>query len=38
MADYLAASGMTGAEVDKYKVVAKQPVYGGSGLPKAQFD
>lgn len=38
MADYLTQSGMTGADVAKYKAVAKQPVYDGSGLPKAQFD
>ncbi|MCY1671551.1 antibiotic biosynthesis monooxygenase [Novosphingobium sp. SL115] len=37
MSGYLADSGMTGAEVDKYRVVAKQPVYDGSGLPKAEF-
>ncbi|MBF9150190.1 putative quinol monooxygenase [Novosphingobium jiangmenense] len=38
MAGYLADAGMTGAEVDKYLAVRKQPVYDGSGLPKASFD
>ncbi|SCY38217.1 Quinol monooxygenase YgiN [Novosphingobium aromaticivorans] len=38
MADYLGQAGMTGAEVDKYRVVAKQPVYDGSGTPRAEFD
>ncbi|MDT0507859.1 antibiotic biosynthesis monooxygenase [Novosphingobium sp. MMS21-SN21R] len=38
MAGYLADSGMTGAEVDKYRVAAKQPVYDGSGMPRAAFD
>ncbi|MGE8133783.1 putative quinol monooxygenase [Novosphingobium subterraneum] len=37
MAGYLAEAGMTGAEVDKYRVVQKQPVYDGSGLPQAAF-
>lgn len=37
MANYLVEAGMTGAEVDKYKVVAKQPVYDGSGMPQAAF-
>ena len=32
MAGYLADAGMTGAEVDKYLAVRKQPVYDGSGL------
>lgn len=38
MSGYLAESGMTGAEVDKYRVVTKQPVYDGSGTPRADFD
>ena len=38
MAGYLADAGMTGAEVDKYRVVQKQPVYDGSGVPQASFD
>lgn len=37
MADYLFASGMTGAEVDKYRVVQKQGVYDGEGAPRADF-
>ena len=38
MAGYLAEAGMTGAEVDKYRVIQKQPVYDGSGVPQAAFD
>ncbi|MGV3512103.1 MAG: putative quinol monooxygenase [Novosphingobium sp.] len=38
MAGYLASAGMTGANVDKYRVVQKQPVYDGSGVPQAAFD
>ncbi|MEO0032343.1 MAG: hypothetical protein RIS94_2101 [Pseudomonadota bacterium] len=37
MAGYLVESGMTGAEVDKYRVVQKQPVYDGTGTPRADF-
>lgn len=38
MADYLADAGMTGADVNKYRIDAKQPVYDGSGMPRAEFD
>ena len=38
MAGYLAEAGMTGADVNKYRVDLKQPVYDGSGVPKAAFD
>jgi quinol monooxygenase YgiN len=37
MAAYLVDSGMTGAEVDKYRVDRKEPVYDGSGMPRADF-
>lgn len=37
MADYLISSGMSGAEVDKYRVDRKEPVYDGSGRPKPDF-
>lgn len=37
MAAYLAEAGMTGAEVNKYRVDAKEPVYDGSGSPQADF-
>lgn len=37
MAGYLAERGMTGAKVDKYLVVRKEPVYDGSGIPQAAF-
>ena len=37
MAAYLADSGMTAADVNKYAVARKQPVYDGSGAPRADF-
>ncbi|MCW1381818.1 antibiotic biosynthesis monooxygenase [Novosphingobium sp. KCTC 2891] len=38
MSGYLAEAGMTGAEVNKYAVARKAPVYDGSGVPRAAFD
>lgn len=37
MRDHLAASGITGATVDKYRIDAKQPIYDGKGVPQAEF-
>lgn len=37
MAAHLAASGMTGADVHKYRVDAKEPVYDPDGNPRGDF-
>ena len=37
MAAHLAASGMTGADVHKYRIAAKEPVYDPEGRPRGDF-
>lgn len=37
MAAHLAASGMTGADVHKYRIDAKEPVYDPEGRPRGDF-
>lgn len=37
MSTYLGTSGMTGADVHKYRVDAKEPVYDPEGRPRGDF-
>ncbi len=37
MSGHLAASGLTGASVHKYRIDAKQPVYDDTGVARAEF-
>lgn len=37
MSGHLAASGMTGADVRKYRIAAQEPVYDAEGRPRGDF-